>query len=245
MPSWVSWSMTRLGNRSAITPAYGESSRTGQELQPGGDAELGAAGAGQAEDQPVLRDALHPGAGVRHHAAGEVQPVVAVAQRAEGGAQLSQSLRTVVAGSGRRRGGRRAPRAVRSRSWRASHSSRRVRSARTRSRPCSVRLTTTTTRPSVSWARRDDVAALLEAVDLAGHASAAAPARGAASSPTVRSPWRKQAPEHGHRSRCSGRCPGSRSLASRRRSRITDTRSSDARPASVRATFSTVGMYLA
>ena len=38
---------------------------------------------------------------------------------------------------------------------------------------------------------------------------------------------------------------GSRSLASRRRSRITDVRSSDARPASVRATFSTVGMYLA
>ena len=34
MPSWVSWSMTRLGNRSAITPAYGDSSRIGRNCRP-------------------------------------------------------------------------------------------------------------------------------------------------------------------------------------------------------------------
>ena len=34
MPSCVSWSMTRLENRSAMTPAYGESTRTGRNCSP-------------------------------------------------------------------------------------------------------------------------------------------------------------------------------------------------------------------
>ena len=66
----------------------------------------------------------------------------------------------------------------------------------------------------------------------------------AASSPMVSSPWRNSAPSTAITEMLSW-LSGSRSLASRRRSRITDSRSSDASPASVRATFSTVGMYLA
>jgi len=58
----------------------------GQELEAGGDAERRAAAAGELEDQPVLGDALHPGAGVRDDAARGVEPVVAVAEGAEGGA---------------------------------------------------------------------------------------------------------------------------------------------------------------
>ena len=34
MLSWVSWSIARLGKRSAITPAYGESSRIGRNCSP-------------------------------------------------------------------------------------------------------------------------------------------------------------------------------------------------------------------
>ena len=34
MPSWVSRSSSRLGNRSATTPAYGARSRTGRNCSP-------------------------------------------------------------------------------------------------------------------------------------------------------------------------------------------------------------------
>ena len=32
--AWVTWSSRRLGKRSAMTPAYGESSRTGRNCRP-------------------------------------------------------------------------------------------------------------------------------------------------------------------------------------------------------------------
>ena len=59
-----------------------------QELETGGDADGGAAVAGQLEDQPVLGDPLHPGADVRHDAAGGVPAVVRVGEGAERGAQV-------------------------------------------------------------------------------------------------------------------------------------------------------------
>ena len=54
-----------------------------QELQTGRDAERPGA-AGQREDEPVLGDALHPGADVRHQRAGGEQAVVAIAEGGEG-----------------------------------------------------------------------------------------------------------------------------------------------------------------
>ncbi len=45
------------------------------ELEGGRDADVGGA-AGEAQHQPVLRDALHPGAGVGHHLTGCKQPEV-------------------------------------------------------------------------------------------------------------------------------------------------------------------------
>ena len=65
------------------------------ELQRGDDAERGA-GVGELEDEPVLRDALHPRAGERDQLTRRVQAVVAHAQRAEHAA---------VGGSRRGRGG--------------------------------------------------------------------------------------------------------------------------------------------
>ena len=59
-----------------MTPANGENSRIGQELQAGRDAERAGA-AGEREDEPVLGDALHPRADVGHERAGGEQPVVA------------------------------------------------------------------------------------------------------------------------------------------------------------------------
>ena len=59
----------------------------GQELEAGGDAERRAAAAGELEHQPVLGDALHPGAGVADDAAGGVLAVVGVVQRLERGTQ--------------------------------------------------------------------------------------------------------------------------------------------------------------
>ena len=60
-----------VGDDAAVEPE--EQHR--QELQRGGDADRGG-GAGEAEHQPVLGDALHPGAGVGHHLAGGEEPVV-------------------------------------------------------------------------------------------------------------------------------------------------------------------------
>jgi len=65
-----------------------------------------------------------------------------------------------------------------------------------------------------------------------------------ASSPTVSSPYRNKAPSTAITGMLRS-LAGSRSLASLRRNRITDTRSSDAKPASVRETFSTLGIPLA
>ncbi len=60
-----------VGDDAAVEPE--EQHR--QELQRGGDAD-GGGGAGEAEHQPVLGDALHPGTGVGHHLAGGEEPVV-------------------------------------------------------------------------------------------------------------------------------------------------------------------------
>ncbi len=57
-----------------------------EELQPGRDADRGRAVGGQQQHQPVLGDALHPGADVRHQVARCVAAVVGVVQGAERGA---------------------------------------------------------------------------------------------------------------------------------------------------------------
>jgi hypothetical protein len=60
-------------SRPALRVAVGEDAaphadeQHGQELQAGRDAERGAAAVRELEDQPVLRDALHPRAGVGDH----------------------------------------------------------------------------------------------------------------------------------------------------------------------------------
>lgn len=64
-----------VGDDTAVEPE--EQHR--QELQRGGDADRGGR-AGEAEHQPVLGDALHPGARVGHHLAGGEEAVVAYSQ---------------------------------------------------------------------------------------------------------------------------------------------------------------------
>ena len=93
MVSWVSWSRRRLGKRSAITPAYGERSRTGRNCRPVVMPRAVPLPSVRLQDQPVLGDALHPGAGVGHQAAERVAPVVGVVECAEGGAQEVLSVR--------------------------------------------------------------------------------------------------------------------------------------------------------
>ena len=143
------------GRRS--TPANGESSRIGRNCRPGGDAEGGAGVAGQQQDQPVLGDALHPGADVGHEAAGGVQPVVAVREGAERRAQacsVAQPLED--------RGGLAQQRRARRGSARAAAGPARRRGGGGRRRaapgPSSVR-STTTWRPSVGCGAALDEAA--------------------------------------------------------------------------------------
>ena len=179
-PAWVSWSSARFGNRSATTPAYGASRSTGRNCRPVVMPSSVPPVPGQAEHQPVLGHALHPGAGVRHDAPGEVQPVVGVAQGAEGGAHesLFSLLGQVVARIGAAARSTSRSSAVRSRSWRASHSSRRRAVGQRPGRGPGRSGSTTTTRPSVSCGVARDVAALLEEVDLAGHARRLHPLEG-------------------------------------------------------------------
>ena len=78
----------RHGEDPTLGEAIGEHTGDGreqqdrQELQPGRDAERAGA-AGERQHQPVLSDALHPRADVRHQRAGGEQPVVAVPQGGE------------------------------------------------------------------------------------------------------------------------------------------------------------------
>ena len=96
-----------------------------QELQPGGDAERDAVVVGELDDQPVLGDALHPGADVRDHAPGVVDAVVAVAQRAE--RRAHRRVSRSITGAAARRTSRSSW--VSSASRRASQASRRRRSS--------------------------------------------------------------------------------------------------------------------
>ena len=73
-----------MSKRSAMTPPHAPNINIGRNCKPGFDAEHEAVVVGQAEDQPRLREALHPGAADRDHLAGEVEAVVAVAERREG-----------------------------------------------------------------------------------------------------------------------------------------------------------------
>ena len=66
----------------------------------------------------------------------------------------------------------------------------------------------------------------------------------AASSPTVLSPSRLSAPSTESWPTGSSSLSGSRSVRIRRESRMTESRSADASPLSVRATFSTDGMIV-
>ena len=62
-----------------------------QELQAGGEAEPDAAGAEVGDHEPVLRDPLHPGAGVRDQRGDEEEPVVVDRERAERGTHQAAS----------------------------------------------------------------------------------------------------------------------------------------------------------
>ena len=81
--AWVTSSSVRLSYRSASTPPYMQQQQGGAELQRGDEAERDAGVVGELQDQPVLADPLHPGAGERDQVGRGVQPVVADAQRAE------------------------------------------------------------------------------------------------------------------------------------------------------------------
>ena len=201
MPRLVSWSSRCLGIRSATRPANGREEQERQELQPGRDAEGGAAVGGELEHQPVLGDALHPGAGVGDDAAGGVQAVVGVGQGAESGTRgvsfgsvglreaveegggATQDVALVGGQVGELDGqpGVAAP-AVGQDDRAAAVGERRRRPGGRRSRADGVRR-----RPSPSQARHG-----------AGHATAAARARARASSPTVMVTLPEQQPEHGH-----------------------------------------------
>ena len=125
-----------------------------QELQPGGDAERGAAGARKAQHQPVLGDALHPGADVGHHAADErtagswgcagsrkvgLSGRLVSESRLEDGGSGAQDV-ALLGGRGRAAGGPATRRGACGRRGAVAL-------------PCSVSVTTTT-RPSLSCGRR-------------------------------------------------------------------------------------------
>ena len=182
MVSWVSWRSRLLGEAVGDHAGVRREEEHRQELQAGGDAQGGAAAVGEAEDQPVLGDALHPGAGVGHQAAERVAPVVGVVEGSEGGAQellsvgrawscvvVGQSAEASRSSSGAAR--RRVSRSlgVRSRSRRASQASRRARSARSVVRPCSESDDHDLTAVCLVGSPADE-AALIEGVDDAGHA---------------------------------------------------------------------------
>ena len=58
----------------------------GEELQAGGDRHVDTGAVEREEDEVGLRDRLHPGARHRDHLAGEVEPIVADRDGAEGAA---------------------------------------------------------------------------------------------------------------------------------------------------------------
>ena len=106
---WLSISSRRRSNRSASAPATGASSSIGANCRPVVMPTATAELVGQdGQDEPVLGDPLHPGAGVRHDRADGPEPVVGDAQRAEGGAHGWRSS----SGCRRRRPGRLARRAA-------------------------------------------------------------------------------------------------------------------------------------
>ena len=78
----VTISSLRLSRRSASAPPQAPKHQHRAELEAHGDAEVHGA-AREVEDQPVLRDRLHPGAAHGDDLAEEEQPVVVDAQRAE------------------------------------------------------------------------------------------------------------------------------------------------------------------
>ena len=177
-----------MGKRSAITPANGENSRIGRNCSPV-VMPRAAGAAGELEDQPVLGDALHPGAGVGDDTAGGEQPVVADPQGAE---RRAQALRCQPL---EERGGRAQQVALLggelARRW-ASQASRRRRSSARTARPWSVS-STRTWRPSVACGRRAAYPLLepgrtVRVIDGGWTFSCAA------SSPTVRSPYRSSVP---------------------------------------------------
>ena len=79
----------RAEQQAALVEAVGEHAaprpeqQHRQELQRGDDAERGAVLVGQLEDEPRLRDVLHPRAADRDRLPDEVEAVVAVAERRE------------------------------------------------------------------------------------------------------------------------------------------------------------------
>ena len=203
-----------------------------QELQAGGDAERGAAvvrsscrtsqsWATRCIQVPTLETTPPRG----------VQAVVAVRQGAERGAQATVASLFEESGAPRRSRARSS--GVSSRSRWASQASRRRRSCEQVVPPCSVR-STTTWRPSVSCGAADDVAAVDQAVDGAGHRRRLHPLErgeltdGALARRGRASPSTRQLPD------AERRCPASRSLRSRRGSRMTETRSALASLASAR-----------
>ena len=72
-----------MSKRSAITPPHAPNRSIGRNCSAGLDAEREAVVVGQAQDQPRLREPLHPRAAHRDDLPDEVQAVVAVLERRE------------------------------------------------------------------------------------------------------------------------------------------------------------------
>ncbi len=162
----VAMSSRRRSSRSASTPADTDSSRIGANCRavtvPTATPESSDS---VREHEPVLRDALHPGADVGDEAPGEPQAVVDVAQRGE---RRTHERGDPPQDLGRPRpGSLRSARVSAARRW-ESQASRRRRVSRTSRSPASVTVTSTCRR-SVGCSLRATRPISTSRVDGAGH----------------------------------------------------------------------------